>query len=301
MDRLTVTRGSAIRLLITSCLLLAARAADADPNPDDSRLQLSLEGRFGSSTGPYVTPAFPQTTAYGGVIGAHARLRVNQRLWLGLRAPLVLARVKQPAGALFAEAAWANPELSADFEALRLERQGWRLALHAGLALGLPLAEHDRAQLAGRTLAFADSLEGFGEPELFTPGVLPLTPRASLQLSSGRWRFGASLKLPVLARVSEASLPSDATTRALGLVGVAALEARLQLLRWLALGAAPRLAVRAIAPVDDHASAAQLSVLGRVEIRLADELSASALFQAPVAGPLGGSTLGGGLLLSAAF
>jgi hypothetical protein len=104
-----------------------------------------------------------------------------------------------------------------------------------------------------------------------------------------------------LARISATSLPADSDKHALGFVPVAELSARLQLLRWLAVSAAPRLTVRAVSPVDDHAAATQLFVSGQLEFRLGDATSAAAVFQAPLAGALGGSTFGGGLNLRTAF
>jgi hypothetical protein len=278
-----------------------ARAEPGVPRSAEQHLQLAVSARAGTSTGPYVTSAFPETTAYGVALTLRARLLLTQKLSLGLRVPLVLARVEQPAGALFAEAAWGNPELDVQWELLRFEREGWTLDFASRLALGAPLAEHDAAQLAGRALAFADALEGYGEPELFTPGVVPITPSGLLLLSSRRWRFGATVKLPVLARVSAASLPTTSDARGLGFVPVAELSARWQWLRWLAVGAASRLTVRAVAPVDDHAAAAQLLATGQVELRLASATSAAVVFQAPVAGPLGGATFAGGVNWCTAF
>jgi hypothetical protein len=292
--------GALLLSLLTLCVPLA-RAEPPAPFPPDQRWQVAADARAGTSTGPYVTAAFPETTAYGATVTLRGRLRWTRRFSVGLRVPLVLARLEQPAGALYAEAAWGNPELYGAFDLLRSEQGGWTLDLTTSLALGAPLAEHDSAQLAGRVLSFADALEGFGEPELFTPGVLPVTPAAHLLLSSGSWRFGASLKLPLLTRVSDASLPSDSATRPLGFVPVGELSARRQLLPWLAVTAAPRLTVRAVSPVDDHASPLQLLVIGQAEFQLGAALSAAAVFQAPLGGALGGSTLAGGLTFLATF
>jgi hypothetical protein len=291
-------------LLVGATFMLAAPRARTEPLASfsaDQRLQVVLNARAGTSTGPYVTSAFPETTAYGVGLTVRTRLRVSPRLSWGLRVPLVLARVEQPAGALFAEADWGNPELSFAFELWRLERDGWTLDVATGLALGAPLAEHDDAQLAGRALAFANALEGYGEPELFTAGVVPITPSGQLLITSRRWSFGASLKLPVLARISTASLPPESNTRALGFVPVAELSARLQVRRWLAFSAAPRLAVRAVSAVDDHASSTQLSAGGQVEFRLGNATNAAIGIQAPLGGALGGSTFAGGVSVLTAF
>jgi hypothetical protein len=297
-------KARALGALLFSCLTLRVPLAHAEPPtpfPAKQRWQLAAEARAGASTGPYVTAPFPETTAYGAVLTLRGRFRWNRRFSVSVRVPLVLAGLQQPAGAFYGEAAWGNPELSGAFDLLRSEQDGWTLDLATSLALGVPVAEHDSAQLAGRALAFADALEGFGEPELFTPGVLPLSPAGHLLLSSQRWRFGASLKLPLLARVSDASLPSTSLARSLGFVPVAELSARLHLLSWLAVAAAPRLTVRAISPVEDHAQPLQLLAIGQAEFRLGRATSAAVMFQAPLGGVLGGSTLAGGFTLRSAF
>lgn len=297
-------KAGALGTLLLSGLTFRAPPAQAEPLaplPAEPPWQLAAKALAGTSTGPYVTAAFPETTAYGAALALSGRFAWNRRLSLSFRIPLVLARLEQPAGAFYAEAAWGNPELSFAVGVLQCASRGWTLGLTSGLALGAPLAEHDSAQLAGRALAFADALEGFGEPELFTPGVLPLTPAGHLSLSSRRWRFVASLKLPLLMRVSDASLPASTATHALAFVPVAELGARLQLRRWFAVAAAPRLTVRAVSAVDDHAPPLQLLAAGQVELRLNEATSAVAAVQAPLAGALGGSTLAGGLTLRAAF
>ena len=287
-----------MKLALTQALLFCLLAANARAEP---RLEVALSGRLGQSRAPYVTSAFPEVSGYGAAVTLEARLRLSSQLSLGVRAPLVLARVEQPAGALYAEAAWANPELSLAFERPWWQRDDWKLSWSTWLALGAPLAEHDRAQLAGRALHLADAWEGFSEPELYTPGVLPVTPAGSVALSGRRWRFLASLKLPLLLRVSQASLPSESETRSVGTVPVAELEARWQVMQRLALAAAPRLTLRAVTPVDDQAGAVQLLAAGRAEFRLAEALTLCVSLQAPVAGPLGGTTVAGGLAARGSF
>jgi hypothetical protein len=210
-------------------------------------------------------------------------------------------RVEQPAGALYAEAAWANPELSATVVRPWLERDGWQLSWETSLAIGVPLAEHDPAQLAGRALSLANALEGFSEPGLYTPGVLPFTPASRLALQSPRWKLATSLSLPLLFRVSNADLPDESDSRSFAFTPIVRLDAELRVLRWLSVGIAPRLTVLALTPTEDHAAPLQLLAAGHVDFPLGKHLSLSALVQAPVGGPLGGSTVAGGLRLGAAF
>jgi hypothetical protein len=289
-SRLAALTSSAVILLVGASVLAAPPVAE-----------VTAEARIGQSTAPYYTAAFPETSGYGAVLIGAAHYRPSERWHLALRAPLVLMRVEQPAGALYAQAAWANPELSGAIERPWLERDGWKLSGETSLAIGVPLAEHDPAQLAGRALSLANALEGFSEPGLYTPGVLPFTPASRLTLRSPRWKVTASLKLPLLLRVASADLPGESDARFFAFTAVVGLDAELRVLRWLSIGSAPRLTVLALTPAEDHAAPLQLLAEGHVDCALGTHLSLSALVQAPVGGPLGGSTVAGGLRLGAAF
>ena len=291
-------RRSPLAALTSSAVILVvgARVNAAPP-----AIEVSAEARIGQSTAPYYTAAFPETSGYGTVLLGAARYRPSARWQLAVRAPLVLMRVEQPAGALYAEAAWANPELSAAIGHPWLERDGWKLTLETSVAIGVPLAEHDPAQLAGRALSLANALEGFSEPGLYTPGVLPFTPASRLALQSPRWKISASLALPLLFRVSNADLPDESDPRSFAFTPIAGLDAELRVLRWLSVGIAPRLTVLARTPTEDHAAPLQLLAVGHVDCWLGPHLSLSALMQAPIGGPLGGSTVASGLRLGAAF
>lgn len=267
-----------------------------------AQVLLSLDSQLGTSSSPYLPGAFPETSGYGSVLRFDAKVRLGSKLRIGGRAALALMRVEQPAGAFYAEAAWGNPELSAGLEQALWTRGKWTLVLAPQLAVGIPLAEHDSqvSQLEGRALALADAFEGLSQPELFTPGVLPLTPAAQLELADPRWRFTAALKLPVLLRVSNANLPSESEPRAFGLVPVLELGVRFQAWRWLALGLGPRLAWRALPPVSGQAAALQPLACVSTQFHFLD-IDAALKLRAPVAGPLGGSTIAGGLELQASF
>ena len=211
-------RAALLALALALCCA-GAHAETPPPSNDDGSptLTLALESLLTSSHGaPYVTTAFPEVSGYAVVLRLDAELALGPALKLGLRAPLVLARIEQPAGGLFGEAAWANPELSASLGQLWLARDGWQLLGATRLALGLPLAEYDSSgsELSGRALALADASEGFSESELYTPGVLPIVLSESVTLKSSRFRFGAALKLPFLTRLSDAGLPRQSDTHA---------------------------------------------------------------------------------------
>jgi hypothetical protein len=118
-----------------------------------------------------------------------------------------------------------------------------------------------------------------------------------VRCESQRWLFRASLRLPVLFRVSKADLPAESEPRSVGVTPVATLEAELHVWRWLSIAATPRLTIRALAPADDHLGQVQLLAAGRVDFNVLERFSLSALVQAPVGGPLGGSTIAGGIAL----
>lgn len=284
-----------------SAVLAAVPARSACAEPTEPKAEVWVDSRVGQSTAPYFTSAFPRAGGYGASIVIGGRVPIASRFYVGARVPLVLMRVEQPAGALYAEAAWANPELSATFEQPWFERGDWRARVSGSFAVGVPLAEHDAAQLAGRALRLANAFEGFSEPVLYTPGVVPVTPTGGFALQNPRWKLSASLGVPLLFRVSKADLPAEAHPRRFGLIPVASLEVQWRVRRWLALAASPRLTAQAIAPAEDHASPLQLLAAAHVDFQLAAPLTLSVLFQAPVGRPLGGSTAAGGLRLGAEF
>lgn len=285
------------RIAPLAAVLFVTANASAEPH-----VEVALDGRMGQSTAPYVTEAFPTTSGYGGWLAISGRFRVAERFRLGLRAPLVLMRVEQPAGALYAEAAWANPELSASFDWPWLEQPDWSVSPSLSLAIGAPLAEHDPAQLAGRALRLANAFEGFSEPALFTPGILPVTAGSSLTWEHARWKLTGALAVPLLCRVSDADLPTEAEPRSFALSAVVNIEARLRVLRWLSVAVSPRLTWSALAPTErEPASALQPLVAGRADFQVAQRLSLSAQLQAPLGGSLGGETVAGGFTLQSAF
>ena len=150
-------------------------------------------------------------------------------------------------------------------------------------------------------MRLANALEGFGEPALFTPGVIPLSPSSRLTFESRRWRLGGSLTLPLLVRVSDADLPRDSKTRSVGVVAVAAIEAELRVLRWLSIAGSGRLTVQAVAPAADPDGPLQLLAAGRANFHVGSQVSPFVLIQAPIGGALGGSTVAGGLGVQVAF
>lgn len=284
-----------------SAVLATALTRSVYAEPTEPTAKIWLDSRIGQSTAPYFTAVFPRASGYGASIVVGGSVPLTSRFYVGARIPLVLMRVQQPAGALYAEAAWANPELSAALQQPWFDYRSWRSHIVASFALGAPLAEHDAAQLAGRALRLANALEGFSEPALYTPGVIPFTPSGTFTLQNPRWKLSAALGVPLLVRVSDADLPSGAHPRQFGVIPVASVEVQCRVLRWLSLAVSPRLSAAAIAPVEDHAPPVQVLAAAHADFRFAESLSVSALFQVPVGPPLGGSTAAGGLRFGTAF
>lgn len=283
-------------------LLLGAVLTWAKRGAAEERLTLGIEARAGTASAPYVTRAFPQASGYGASLQLFAKWQLASEMGFWLRAPYALMRVEQPAGAFYDEAAFGNPELGVRVERalsdslVRVSRAG------LDLALALPLAEHDsrESQLEGRALTLANAFSGLSEPELYTPGVVALTPAVFVSLTWPRLSLRGSLKLPLLARLSRANLPSDAVVRSFGVTSVFDVEARVAALRWLSLCLEPRLTLREVAVATDSAGPATLLLSARGEVALSSSFSFALAVHVPVAGPLR-STVAGGLSVQAKF
>jgi hypothetical protein len=220
-------------------MLLGAsgEAAEHDwppPLGDDeqARVALSLTNRAGLVQAPFVTPAFPEVSGFGSVLTGSAAVRVSPIGWLRLSLPLSIVRLDFPAGAQVSETAFGNLELALE-HALEL-RRSTRLALSA--ALLAPSAGHgDRAALLGnRALALGNALNGGKDAALLTPGVTGLRLWAGVEHSARPFEFRASLDLPLLVRISSASLPDATQTRPLGILPAIELEAAWWVTSWLA-------------------------------------------------------------------
>lgn len=218
---------------------------------------------------------------------------LRDETWLGLRLPLVAASVRQPAGSYLDEAAWGNPELRLARRFTLILRSAVRLRLTLGGGVGIPLAEHDRSLMPNRALAIANAGEGFAEPELFTPGELPLTPFAHLDYTSRSFRALALLKIPLLLRVSDADLPpGQSEPRAFALSSLLTLEASYTFTRHLGVALASQLTLEGL-PASAHVRsvpALQLMFRGSPYYELGERGRVLIDVQAPVGGALGGTT-----------
>jgi hypothetical protein len=97
-----------------------------------------------------------------------------------------------------------------------------------------PLAQHgpEQSLLDNRALALGSALSGGKDAALLTPGVTGVRVAASLEQSLGAFDFRANLDLPVLVRVSDASLLEDAETHPFGLLPALELEVAWWITPW---------------------------------------------------------------------
>lgn len=290
-----------VRWRLLTALSLITRLTAAQPVRQDDTTGpargVQAQAHFGVATSPFAVPALPEAKGHVFVFVGGARYAFSGPLHLGVHVPSALGSVAQPAGSYVDAAALGNPQLEAAFR-LPLHRSGdSTLSCAAGLALGVPVASHDDDLMPNRVLAVADGVEGRGRPEWFTPGVLPLTPSSSLHWRWRAWSLAAEARLPLLLRVSDASLPSNSDTRRLGLAGILELEARYRVSQAISLAAgahafgdiaAPTRYVRDVSPVQD---------LERVGLHVHWTARTTLIVdvQTAVAGELGGAMVGGGL------
>lgn len=273
-------------------LVLALLARPATAAERDERVTASLETRAGLVEAPFVTPPFPSVSGFATVLTGAAELRLEQAGWLGLRLPISFVRLDFPARAQVSETAFGNVELSWR-RPLELDRSR-RLALRAGLLL--PSAEHgpETALMKNRALALASALNGGQQSWLLTPGVTGLLLETGLEQTRGSFDLHARLALPVLVRVSEASLPPETETHAWGLLPALELGATWWAKPWLG----PSLRVGLVSepfrvqePMRESARQRrlQLAIDPAVQARFGERVTLGLEASIPVAGNLGGN------------
>jgi hypothetical protein len=282
-------------------MLLSAngRGADHDwPAPPragdvDDRVSLSVSQRAGLASAPFVTPAFPEVSGFAIVLSGGAAVQISPAGWLRLRFPISFAWLDFPAGAQVPATALGNLELGLEhpIEVQRSTRVGLLAALLA------PTAEHGSpmALLENRALAIASALTGGKDTALLTPGVTGLRLGARVEHSLSPFELRASLDVPLLVRISEASLPEGSATHSIGLLP--ALE--LDVAWWLAQGFGASLGgalvtepLRVQEPIRERDREPRLQIV--VELGLHARVGRSVALgldaTAPVGGLLGGGT-----------
>jgi hypothetical protein len=286
-------------------VVASARAAGDDwPAPRQSsdvraRVSIALSQRAGIvAAAPFVTTAFPEVSGSGVILTAAAGLQVDPIGWLGARLPVTFVRLDFPAGSQVSEAALGNLELGFD----RRVELGAPTRLRLRAALIAPAAEHgpEMALLANRALAVSNALSGGKDAALLTPGVTGLRLGARAEHAHGPWWFEAGLDVPVLVRLSDASLPEDVETHAMGLLPALDGQAALWVTSWFGVALGGRLITEPLrvqepARERDRSQRLQPLVEPAVHARPGRHVALALDGRVPVSGALGGEAWSIGL------
>lgn len=283
-------------------LSFAVQSAWAEPAvepalaPGDAEVEAMAH--FGVATAPFDVATLPEAKGQAFVFLVGGRYALSEPLALELRFPFVLGSVAQPAGAYVDAAALGNLQLGARYRFHARRSADSALALDGALEIGAPLASHAEDLLPNRLLAAADGIEGRGNTEWFTPGVVPITASGAFSWGSGRFRLTTELRLPLLVRVSDADLLSaTADTRTLGLGTVLGVEARYRLSQRFSLASDAHLffdVVPAVAHVRDVSPVQDFERLS-LHVHFGSNVALVVDLQTAIAGELGGSMVAGGL------
>lgn len=285
-----------LALAIASLSVLAS-ASPARAQRADAALDVRLDTAAGVAAGPFLAMDLPRVEGSGAALVLAIRMRVHAALDVGVRVPLAATYIQQPAGSYVSESAWGNPEVFVEHaHAFALPRP---LLVRARLALGAPLAEHGAGGfMEHRALAVADALLAWRDRELFVPGVVPLTPAVELALPSRRWSAYATLKLPLLVAVTDAT--PDGSSNALGITSVVGLGARVGITSRLHVAGGAHAAFELVRPLEwiERGSRVQPSAHVELDWRIHGSFSLGVRCIVPVAGPLGGDTFSAGLSIA---
>jgi hypothetical protein len=284
-----------------SALALVAISWAAGPaRAEPAAVRASVELRVGAAAAPFYVDALPETSAeftQARSMILAASWRIAPALWVGGRLPAAPSTVRQPGGSYSDDKSFGNPEANADWLLAPLAL-GSRALVHlaVGGAIGLPLAGHGTRDslLQNRVVALSSALDDWRDPELYEPGVVPLTASGRAWIDPTPWGAELAVGLPVLVRVGDASLPDEADTSPIGVVP--RLEARglLAPLRWFTaeLGAhAAVQAVPAVAPAarSERSGRLQVGVEPGLSFRPGAGVSLTVRFSAALGGPLAGT------------
>jgi hypothetical protein len=247
---------------------------------------------------PFVTDAFPEVSGFGVALTGAAAVRFSSAEWLQFKLPVGLVRLDFPAGAQVAETALGNIELTVEH---RLETHpATRFGFSA--ALLVPTAEHgpETSLLDNRALALIGALNGGTDSSLWTPGVLGFRLGTRAEHAQGPFAFRADLEVPLLVRVSDASLPEGAETHPIGILPFVALRATW----WVTPGLGASLGGSVIAELlrvqepaleHDQEQRAQAAIEPGIVVRPSDRVLLQLDATVPVGGSLGGEAWSIGL------
>jgi hypothetical protein len=266
------------------------------------RVYVQLQSHLGVATVPFPVPALSSAKGQAVVVLTDVKYVWSETFHVDVRLPVVLGSVAQPAGSYRDAAAVGNPELAVSQTWWQTGLGGSTATFLGGIAVGMPLASHDPELISNRLLAIGDGLEGRGHPEWFTPGVSSLTPSFRALAKQAHWTLELSLALPLLWRVSSASLNAG-WTRDMGVAANLELELVLQLSDAVSIAGRAQLFAEAAAPVRYTRSVSPMQDFEQLHIDfdLAPSATLFAVLQTAAAGSLGGAMLGGGLGATVTF
>jgi len=283
------------RALVVAAVAGAAVPARADPEV----VKASVELRIGAVAAPFYTDALPETSseftqARSMILTGSYRLR--PALWVGGRLPAAPSTVRQPAGSYADEKALGNPELNADWLAPP-QSFGTRLVqLVVRGAIGLPLAEHGSGTslVQNRVVALSSALDGWRNPELYEPGVIPLTLSGHAVIEPRPWGVELGAKLPILVRIGDASLPDEADESPVGFEPHIEARGLVAPLDWLTAELGAHLAIQvvpAVAPAErsERSGRLQPGIEPGLTFAPGGGFSLSTRFSAALGGPLAGT------------
>jgi hypothetical protein len=266
-------------------------------NPS-ARVWATLQNRAGLVRAPFVTSDFPEVSGFADVLTASVTVELPALAKLRFVAPLALVRVDYPAGAQVAETALGNLELGGERAFVLGPRT--RLALSAALLAPMAPSGPEGSLLANRGLALAAALDGGRSARRFTPGVTGLIAGGSVQHTEGPLELRAALELPLLVRLSDAALPTETETHALGLAPVLDLRAAYWVTTWLGATLGASLItelLRVQEPIRDRDRTRRLQpvVEPGVHFGVGRHLLLTVDASIPVGGSLGGETFSVGV------
>lgn len=248
-----------------------------DTTEPSSRVSAWTHLRAGKVEAPYPSASLREVQSDVGqarLLRLGAAARVTEAAWVGAHAAYVFGGVEQPAGSYRAASVWGNPMLFARVS--RADVAPWAgrtIDAELSLSLGLPVAaERGDAyeQIDRRALATGNALAGMRDPELFTPNVLPVAVGGSVLLPTQYVQLSLDLELPLLARLSDATIPDGASSSAIGVVPNGRLQAATWPWTWFGIGLGGAFAWPVVEPVylERWTSAPQITLLPQLSFAL---------------------------------
>lgn len=299
MTRSAMTFTIAAWLLVGQRLASAQTLAAAAPQP----ALVALGSRAGHARSPFPAPLSGQASGWLYSLMPYGHYDVSPSLRLGVRVPMVVANVTRPAGSIVEEVAWGNAELSLWWGQRLTAEIAWSLGLAAGApAKGSAIPTDE--MFANKALALGSALAGWGQPELYAPGRVPLTPAGRVDVRRGIWQAGAELKLPLLVRAGSGGATRAVAVEPIGVATVATAHASASPWEWLSITVSgwvtwhPVWAARASTA---SLSRIQVVVQPRLMFRVAGRGFVALDSAVPLGAELGGAVYGLGLQGGMAF